>query len=65
MSERKQKMLNKLLDDFDGNLKTSKWAKMTKTSQDTAMRDITELVNKGILIKVNSGGRRTHYKLRC
>lgn len=62
-NERQQKMLNKLMDNFEGNLNTSKWAKMTKTSPDTALRDITDLVNKGILIKANSGGRSTHYVL--
>lgn len=62
-NERQQKMINKLMDNFEGNLTTSKWAKMTKTSPDTALRDITDLVNKGILIKANSGGRSTHYIL--
>lgn len=62
-NERQKKMLNKLMDNFKGNLTTSKWAKMTKTSQDTALRDITDLVNKGILEKANSGGRSTHYLL--
>ncbi|MDG1872015.1 MAG: DUF4172 domain-containing protein, partial [Flavobacterium sp.] len=56
-------MLNKLMDNFEGNLNTSKWATMTKTSPDTALRDITDLVNKGILVKANSGGRSTHYVL--
>ena len=56
-------MLNKLMDNFEGNLNTSKWSKMTKTSPDTALRDITDLVNKGILVKANSGGRSTHYVL--
>ncbi|MFH6967451.1 Fic family protein [Flavobacterium sp. FlaQc-28] len=63
-NERQQIMLNKLIDNFEGNLNTSKWAKMTKTSPDTALRDITDLVNKGILIKANSGGRSTHYILK-
>ncbi len=63
-NERQQKMLNKLMDNFEGNLTTSKWAKITKSSQDTALRDITDLVNKGILIKANSGGRSTHYELK-
>lgn len=62
-NERQKKMLNKLMDDFKGNLTTTKWAKMTKTSQDTALRDITDLANKGILVKANSGGRSTHYLL--
>ncbi|WP_262494698.1 DeoR family transcriptional regulator [Flavobacterium davisii] len=56
-------IINKLLDHFEGNLNTSKWAKMTKTSTDTALRDITDLVNKGVLLKANSGGRSTHYLL--
>ena len=63
-NERQQKMLNKLMDNFDGNLTTSKWAKITKSSQDTALRDITDLVNKGILVKAKSGGRSTHYELK-
>jgi Fic family protein len=63
-NERQQIMLNKLMDNFEGNLNTSKWAKMVKTSPDTALRDITDLVNKGILIKANSGGRSTHYILK-
>ncbi|OXA98205.1 cell filamentation protein Fic [Flavobacterium oncorhynchi] len=62
-NERQQTMLNKLMDNFEGNLNTSKWAKMAKTSPDTALRDITDLVNKGILIKADSGGRSTHYIL--
>jgi Fic family protein len=62
-NERQQKMLNKLMDDFEGNLTTSKWAKMQKTSPDTALRDITDLLKKGILLKANEGGRSTHYIL--
>lgn len=63
-NERQQKMLNKLMDNFEGNLTTGKWAKMTKSSPDTALRDITDLVSKGILIKADSGGRSTYYKLK-
>lgn len=63
-NERQQKMLNKLMDNFEGNLTTSKWAKMMKSSQDTALRDITDLVNKGVLVKAKSGGRSTHYELK-
>jgi Fic family protein len=63
-NERQQKILNMLMDNFEGNLTTSKWAKITKSSQDTALRDINDLVNKGILIKANSGGRSTHYELK-
>jgi Fic family protein len=62
-NERQHLILNILLDHFEGNLNTSKWAKMTKTSTDTALRDITDLVNKGILLKADSGGRSTHYVL--
>lgn len=63
-NERQRKVLNKVIDNFEGNLTTSKWAKMTKTSQDTALRDIMDLVDKGILVKANSGGRSTHYELK-
>ncbi|MCC9018018.1 Fic family protein [Flavobacterium lipolyticum] len=62
-NKRQQKVLNMLMDNFEGNLNTGKWAKITKTSTDTALRDITDLVNKGILIKASSGGRSTHYIL--
>ncbi len=63
-NERQHKILSRLLDGFDGNLTTSKWAKITKSSQDTALRDINDLVNKGILVKANSGGRSTYYELK-
>ena len=62
-NERQKKILNKLLELFTGNLTTSKWAKITKCSQDTALRDIQDLIDKGILIKSNSGGRSTKYEL--
>lgn len=61
LNERQQLMLNKLLDGFEGKLNTSKWAKITKTSQDTALRDIQDLMNKKILMKEESGGRSTSY----
>jgi len=54
-------MLNKLLDEFDGKLNTSKWAKILKTSQDTALRDIQDLIEKQILVKEAGGGRSTSY----
>jgi len=63
INDRQRKMLNKLLDGFDGKLKTSKWAKITKTSTDTALRDIKDLVKKGILKQEKSGGRSTNYEL--
>jgi Fic family protein len=63
LNDRQRLMLNKLLDGFEGKLNTSKWAKITKTSQDTALRDITDLVSKRILTKETSGGRSTSYIL--
>ena len=63
LNERQRTMLNKLLDGFEGKLKTSKWAKITKTSQDTALRDIQDLVEKQILVKEPGGGRSTAYLL--
>lgn len=63
-NERQRLMLNKLMDNFEGNLTSSKWAKMTKVSADTALRDITDLVNKEILVKTESGGRSTNYEFK-
>jgi len=63
LNERQITMLNKLLEGLDGHLNTSKWAKMTKTSQDTAYRDIKDLVFRGILIQDPGGGRSTSYSL--
>lgn len=62
-NSRQRLMLNKLLDGFDGKLKTSKWAKIAKCSQDTALRDIKDLIEKGILRQEKSGGRSTNYEL--
>ena len=64
LNERQQKMLNKLLDGFDGKLTTSKWGKICKCSQDTALRDIQDLIKKEILHKEKSGGRSTNYELK-
>ena len=64
INERQKEMINKLLDDFYGKLTTSKWAKMTKCSQDTALRDIQDLIGKNILIKESAGGRSTSYILK-
>lgn len=64
LNARQHYMANKLLDDFIGKLTTSKWAKMTKCSQDTALRDIQDLVEKGILAKEEGGGRSTSYVVR-
>jgi len=62
-NERQRLVLNKLLDGFEGKLRTSKWAKMAKCSSDTALRDIKDLLDKGILRQEASGGRSTHYTL--
>jgi Fic family protein len=63
MNERQKKLLNKLLDGFDGKLTSSKWAKMAKCSKDTAIRDINDLIGKNILRKEEAGGRSTNYEL--
>lgn len=63
INSRQRLMLNKLLDGFDGKLKSSKWAKITKCSADTALRDIKDLIVKGILKQEESGGRSTNYEL--
>ena len=63
LNSRQRLMINKLLDGFTGKLKTSKWAKITKCSQDTALRDIKDLIDKGILRREASGGRSTNYEL--
>lgn len=63
LNARQRLMLNKLLDGFDGKLKTSKWAKIAKCSPDTALRDIKDLIEKGILMQEESGGRSTNYEL--
>ncbi len=62
-NERQQKVINRLLDGFEGKLSSSKWAKLTKCSQDTANRDINDLVKRGILTKDAAGGRSTSYSL--
>lgn len=63
-NERQRKVINRLLDGFGGKLTSSKWAKLTKCSQDTALRDISDLVNRHILTKDEAGGRSTSYTLR-
>lgn len=62
-NDRQRLMLNKLLDGFEGKLTSSKWAKIAKCSQDTATRDIQDLVAKSILAKDEAGGRSTNYLL--
>jgi Fic family protein len=56
-------MINRLLNGFVGKLTSSKWAKIMKCSQDTALRDIDDLVKRGILVKDAAGGRSTSYSL--
>lgn len=63
LNERQRLVLNKLLDGFDGKLKTSKWARIAKCSSDTALRDIKDLIEKGILQQEQKGGRSTNYEL--
>ena len=63
INERQRAVLNRLLDGFEGKLNTSKWAKLTKVSSDTALRDITDLVDKGVLERAAGGGRSTSYSL--
>lgn len=63
MNERQLKLLNRLLDGFEGKLTTSKWAMIAKCSPDTALRDINELLSHGVLRKTAAGGRSTNYEL--
>lgn len=60
-NERQRQVLNRFLGEFVGKLTSSKWAKIAKCSQDTALRDINDLLEKKILIKEESGGRSTSY----
>lgn len=62
-NERQRLMLNKILDGFEGNVTSGKWANITKCSQDTATRDIQALIEAGILAKNPAGGRSTSYAL--
>jgi Fic family protein len=62
-NERQRSVLNRLLDGFEGKLTSSKWAALGKCSQDTASRDIDDLVKRGILVKNAAGGRSTSYSL--
>jgi Fic family protein len=64
INDRQRKILNMLMDDFEGVLNTTKWAKIGKCSQDTALRDIQDLIEKGIMIKSEQGGRSTNYEMK-
>jgi len=63
VNERQRAIINRLIDGFQGNLTTSKYAKIAKTSSDTALRDIRELVARGTLVQNPGGGRSTSYRL--
>jgi Fic family protein len=64
VNDRQRLVINRLLDGFEGKLSSSKYAKLTKCSPDTALRDIKELMGKGILLQDQAGGRSTHYLLK-
>lgn len=63
LNERQVKLLNRLLDGFEGKLTSSKWAAIAKCSPDTALRDITDLLARGVLRKRDAGGRSSSYEL--
>ena len=63
VNERQRTVINRMLDNFKGNLTTSKYAKLAKCSADTALRDVRELLERGILVKNEGGGRSTSYRL--
>jgi Fic family protein len=64
VNERQRCIINRMLEDnFIGHMNTSKYSKMSKCSNDTSLRDITELKNRGIFIKNPGGGRSTSYRL--
>lgn len=63
LNDRQRLMIKKMLDGFDGKMQSSKWAKITKASQDTAARDIQNLIEQGVLEKEEGGGRSTSYRL--
>ncbi|MDR2689480.1 MAG: Fic family protein [Azoarcus sp.] len=64
LNERQVKLLNRLLDGFEGKLTSSKWAAIAKCSPDTALRDITQLLEQGVLKRSPGGGRSTGYELK-
>lgn len=63
VNDRQRLVLNRMLDDFRGNMNTSKYAKLAKCSTDTALRDIRDLSDRGLLIRNEGGGRSTSYRL--
>jgi Fic family protein len=63
LNQRQRVVINRLLEGFEGNLTTSKWAALTTSSTDTALRDIQQLVERGVLVRNPAGGRSTSYSL--
>jgi Fic family protein len=63
LNERQRLVINRMLEGFEGKLTTSKWAALTKSSNDTALRDIQQLVERGVLLRNQAGGRSTSYSL--
>ena len=63
LNERQIKVLNRVLESLEGKLTNAKWARLAKCSSDTALRDITDLVERGALKKDQGGGRSTSYSL--
>lgn len=64
LNERQRTMLNRLLDGFEGKLTTQKWSKLAKCSHDSALRDIQDLIERGVLAQDGAGGRSTSYSLK-
>src|ERR1700677_2874673 len=62
-NDRQRAIIERLFEGFEGKLTSSKWAQLTKSSQDTALRDLDDLVTKGALAKDAGGGRSTSYSL--
>jgi len=63
VNDRQRKVINRLLDGFEGKLTSSKYAKLTQCSSDTALRDIRELLDRGVLLRNPGGGRSVSYRL--
>jgi Fic family protein len=63
VNERQRKVINRLLDGFEGKLTTSKYARIVKSSEDTALRDIKILIDRGVLVRNEGGGRSVSYRL--
>ena len=63
LNERQRLVINRMLEGVEGKLTTSKWAALTKSSNDTALRDIQQLVEHGVLVRNQAGGRSTSYSL--